>query len=226
MRAQHRTLAATLDLVPYRAEDCVGRPYHQLNHDYRAIHALCRLLLELCGPATVAGPTEAIPFTVDMPKLFELFVARWLQTQLAGWTVEAQHRIELGSGLSYPVDLVVRDPANGRPLAVIDTKYKDDKRPAADDVQQVVFYATALGCREAWLLYPRPVSSTHVVAGPVTVRTFGIDLSHLERLPACRDALAAALANVVSPAGYGSTVGAPAADGIRHAQSTCTIGHL
>lgn len=177
LREQHRTLAAALTLTPFPSTACVGRVYHRLNADYRPIHALCRAVLDACGAATAVGPTESIPFTVDMPRLFERFVARWLAAELPAWAIDPQHRITLADDLAYPVDIVVRDRVSGRPVAVIDTKYKDHDRPSPDDLQQVVFYAVALGCDRAWLLYPRPVPARQIVAGPVTVTTLAIDLA-------------------------------------------------
>jgi hypothetical protein len=38
-------------------------------------------------------------------------------------------------------------------------KYKDHEVPSPGDVQQVVFNATVLGCRDAVLVYPRPLPS-------------------------------------------------------------------
>ncbi|MBK9033914.1 MAG: AAA family ATPase [Myxococcales bacterium] len=188
LREQHRTLSAAITLAPFAPSACVGRFYHRLNADYRPIHALCRAVLDACGAATEAGPLETIPFTVDMPRLFERFVARWLAMALPAWSVDAQHRISLDVDLSYPVDIVVRDRATGRPVAVIDTKYKDHDRPAPDDLQQVVFYATALGCPNAWLLYPRPVPPRSITVGPVRVRTLGLDLADITAWPMRRHA--------------------------------------
>ena len=91
------------------------------------------------------------------------------------------------------MDVVVRDRADGRALAVIDTKYKDHDRPAPADIQQVVFYATALGCADAWLLYPRPVVVRSIAVGPVRVHTLGFDLGDMAVWPRCRDALAGEL---------------------------------
>jgi 5-methylcytosine-specific restriction enzyme subunit McrC len=178
VRASHRLLAACLSLVPVRLEDC-ARSYDQRNADYRALHALCHLLLTACGATTAPGAIESVPFTVFMPALFERFVARWLARTLARVHVDAHVGLPLAAGLTYDVDLVVRERPGGQALAVLDTKYKDHTTPSADDVQQVVFYATVLGCREALLVYPRVVHPLVVQAGPVTVRTLGVDLSGL-----------------------------------------------
>jgi hypothetical protein len=57
----------------------------------------------------------------------------------------------------------------------------------------VVFYATALGCADAWLLYPRPVVARSIAVGPVRVHTLGFDLGDMAAWPRCRDALAGEL---------------------------------
>lgn len=37
---------------------------------------------------------------------------------------------------------------------VMDTKYKADDLPSADDIAQVIAYAESIGCRDAILVYP------------------------------------------------------------------------
>ena len=43
---------------------------------------------------------------------------------------------------------------------VLDTKYKRDGTPAESDVYQIVFYAQAMGCREAVLVYTASLAKT------------------------------------------------------------------
>lgn len=206
VRASHRLLAGALSLVPFRPADC-DRSYDRLNADYRPMHVLCRLLLDACGDGGEAGDDEIVPFTIWMPLLFERYVARWLARVLTGVQVSAHEKLNL-SGLRYDIDVVIRDPVTRRPLAVLDTKYKDDGKPAADDVQQVVFYATVLGCTEALLVYPRPVVPVTVNAGPVTVRTLGLDLSQLPAAdPTAFAAWAAGAAGRPPGASYGTLLG-------------------
>lgn len=194
VRALHRSLSGAVTLTSFAGAACEGRAYHRLNADYRPIHALCRAVLDACGEATAGGPADAVPFTVDMPRLFERFAARWLAAELAPWRVEAQHRFSLDADLSYSIDVVVRDPITRRAVAVLDTKYKDHNRPAPADVQQVVFYATVLGCADAWLWYPRAVPHRTVTAGGVRVHTCGLDLARPATWPAVIPALARTLA--------------------------------
>ncbi|KQT70256.1 hypothetical protein ASG51_14510 [Methylobacterium sp. Leaf465] len=88
--------------------------------------------------------------------------------------------------MAFEPDLVVTDRA-GRALAVMDRKYKE----AVVDVRQVVAYAAATGADLAVLVYPAPVVTGPLRAGPIRV------------LPACFDldappaTAAAALAVVV-----------------------------
>jgi 5-methylcytosine-specific restriction enzyme subunit McrC len=59
----------------------------------------------------------------------------------------------------------------GRPLAVLDTKYKTDERPDTADLLQIVAHAEAVGCQEVILVYPaefeRPFCAP---VGEITVR--------------------------------------------------------
>jgi len=119
-----------------------------------------------------------------MQDLFERYVTSWLALEVPDLHVQRHHRVPLGAGLYCDIDIVLRHGAGGRPLAVLDTKYKDEPVPSARDIQQVVFYATVLGCPEACLIYPCSVKPLTVRAGAVTVRTRGVDLSSLPLDPA------------------------------------------
>ena len=119
------------------------------------------------------------PFLIDMARLFESFVAEWLAEHLpAGLSVKAQ---ESGSydregEIGYRIDLVLYDAA-GRPLAVLDTKYKGDALPDSDDIAQVVSYATKKGCTEAVLVYPHALGEAReFMVGRVRVRAVGFAL--------------------------------------------------
>ena len=154
-RAFHGVSAAASP-APLPPSAAAGRAYHHLNQDYRPLHALCRLFLEQVGPTHGRGDHLSLPFLVDMASLFELFVAEWLRVHLPpDLVLEAQSRLDLGDGVCFYADLVLRDRASGRALAVLDTKYKATATPSTADVAQVVAYAEAVGCRDAVLLYPR-----------------------------------------------------------------------
>jgi len=66
----------------------------------------------------------------------------------------------------------VFDSAKGNVVAVVDTKYKVPDSPSTDDVSQVLAYAEAKGCQEAFLVYPialkKPLDTR---IGKIRVRT-------------------------------------------------------
>lgn len=183
VRRAYRSLLGVATPIPFDARACVDRLYNRLNEDYRPLHALCRFFLEHTGPGHHLGERPMIPFLVNMARLYELFVAEWLRAHLpAPWTVSAQERVTVrGNGssqaLRFDLDLVLYD-GDGAARVVLDTKYKAGERVEANDVNQIVTYAQARGCREAAVVYPelpdRPLDAT---IGDVRVRAlrFGLD---------------------------------------------------
>ncbi len=69
------------------------------------------------------------------------------------------------------------DRNTGRPVAVLATKYKPEDRPAAEDLEQIVAYAQAKGCREAILVYPITLPGQfNEPVGDIRVRSLGFVL--------------------------------------------------
>ena len=175
-----RILQPVITLEPYRPIDCRGRRYTRLNHDYASLHALCAFFLEACGPSHLPGDVESVPFVVNMARLYEQFVAAWLQTHLSvTWQLQIQERHPLSGELHFAIDLVLYDREKGRPIAVLDTKYKrPDYGPDTADVAQIVAYAAAKGVADAILIYPQSLTAPlDTVVGGVRVRTlvFALD---------------------------------------------------
>jgi 5-methylcytosine-specific restriction endonuclease McrBC regulatory subunit McrC len=116
-----------------------------------------------------------------MPKLFEEFVAEWLNENLPGkLSVDPQYHVQLNANadLSFRIDLVLRDRMSGQALAVIDVKYKLADKPSESDIQQVVAYAVELGVSRAHLIYPFRLSQpVQAKIGNVRISTLGIDLN-------------------------------------------------
>lgn len=180
VRRAYRAVAGAAPARGATAAACLGRLYHRLNEDYEPMHGLCRFFLEHSGPTHRSGENAMIPFLVQMPGLFELFVARWLQAHLpAEVDLAAQHRIAFGHDdeLEIRIDLLLRD-RDGRALMVLDTKYKITDKPSMADCESVVAYAVGAGCREAVLIYPKAMDKPlDVQFGDVRVRTMSCDLS-------------------------------------------------
>lgn len=183
-----RSLQGQVRLVPVGPEVCQERLYNRLNGDYQAIHALCRFFLEHSGPGHNSGKREMVPFLVNMARLYELFVAEWLQQHLPDpWSLKVQERVavqDTGStpapataDLHFTIDLTLYD-ASGAPQMVLDTKYKEGAGATTGDISQIVTYAQLKGCHEAVLIYPtRPAQPLDVKIGNVRVRTlaFAVD---------------------------------------------------
>ena len=175
-----RGLAGGVVLEPVEPEECEGRFYHRLNQDYRPLHALCRFFLEQTGPVLGLGDREFMPYSVHMPTLFETFVAEWLKAHLGNqFELCVQHRLSLeGSDhLAFQIDLGLMEKNSGRPLVVLDTKYKRESEPEEGDIQQVVAYAVRMGTNKAVLIYPSRETRRFVLqVGSVEVSSLVFDL--------------------------------------------------
>ncbi|MCX6000142.1 MAG: restriction endonuclease [Chloroflexi bacterium] len=181
VRRAFRALRGTVGMRPFTPRDCVHLGYNRLNDDYWPLHALCRFFLEQSGPSHRVGDREMVPFLVDMARLFELFVAEWLNAHLPAWLLlKAQEMIVLdeAAGLHFDIDLVLVDRSTGMVRCVLDTKYKAASSPAEVDIQKATAYAESTGCRDAYLIYPRRLAPRlDVKVGRVRVRslTFVLD---------------------------------------------------
>ncbi len=161
IRRAYRALQGLVTPAPYTALDCAGRVYNRLNEDYRPLHALCRFFLEHTGPGHTSGDRTMLPFLVNMARIYERFVAGWLEAHLPpGLGLEPQAQVYLShtDQLHFKIDLVVYETGHrDSPRYVLDTKYKVAGGPATEDIAQVIAYAQATGCRQAVLVYPTPL---------------------------------------------------------------------
>ena len=158
LRKAERVLRNSVDLKPFCDFDCVGRTYNRLNADYEILHKLCRFFLENTGPTQNLGDRTMVPFLVDMARLFELFVARWLKQNLdSRYLLKTQESFAIGEKgtLKMVMDLVLYDRETRVPLCVLDTKYKAHNTVSNNDYNQAVAYADAVGCKNAILIYPK-----------------------------------------------------------------------
>jgi 5-methylcytosine-specific restriction enzyme subunit McrC len=157
VRQARRALQGYAGFTPCSANFCVDRLYNRLNGDYESMHALCRFFLEHTGPTHRAGDRRMLPILVDMERLFELFVVEWLKRHVPEqYLVRGQETVQfsLGQTVSISIDITVEGVSTGQTVLVLDTKYKAPDQPAPADIEQVVAYAAAKGCRRAVLVYP------------------------------------------------------------------------
>lgn len=178
VRQAHRLLRTRLTLEPQPAAAYLNRRYDRLTEDYRTLHALGWFVVHHSGPTHETGDHEMVPFLIDMNRLFERFVAAWMKRNLPReFRVRAQERMRFGEegDVRFYIDLVLTD-AEGRPLAVMDTKYKRSSSPSSDDLAQVVAYAEAIGVTDAILIYPHTSTGWAARVGETQVRTLTFDI--------------------------------------------------
>jgi 5-methylcytosine-specific restriction enzyme subunit McrC len=179
VREAHRVLRGAVTPRDFTEGDVARRSYNRLNHDYRGMHALARFFIANSGPTHKSGGAQMSPFVIKMADLFEKFVAEWRRENLPReLRIKAQEsgNYDPEGDIGYRIDLVLYDQ-DGRPRAVLDTKYKRDTKPSSDDVAQVVSYAVRKRCREAVLLYPQALAQPkEFVVGDVRVRSLGFPL--------------------------------------------------
>lgn len=180
VRQAFHLLQPLVTLRPFQPTDCQNRSYSRLNQDYATLHALCRFFLEHTSPLLADGQHHLMPFLLNMAQLYERGVANWLQANLpAPYRIRIQESTTLGANdeLRFQIDLTLYDE-NGRPIAVLDTKYKMPDRPSPADVSQIITYAKAKNCHHALLIYPQPLAQPlNLSVGDVQLHTisFGLD---------------------------------------------------
>jgi len=136
---------------------------HRLNHAYGPVLGLCRLALHHLTLAEAAGPHPFASFLVEMPRLFESFVAARLRAGLGahGLRVVAQQHDYLDEARQVGIrpDVLIYPAVGATPMLVLDTKYR--RLPAGDptdlsaDLYQVSAYLDRYGLRQGVLVYPQ-----------------------------------------------------------------------
>ena len=177
----YRALAGTVTVNLVESRDCILRFYHRLNDDYKPMHGLCRFFLEHSGPGQEMGSHEFIPFLVDMPRLFEAFIAQWLKINSPGGTyIKPQYDANLDQNgtFSFRIDLVLNDSSTDRVLAVMDTKYKREDKPIEEDIKDIVAYAVRMDTKNGFLIYPSTrTDQVSLNVGNIEVKSLIFDLS-------------------------------------------------
>lgn len=132
----------------------------RLNARYHRALRLARVVLDGASAEHAPGGLHIDGFLFDMNKLFEDFVTVALREAFrgSGRTARLQdpHHLDEASAIRMKPDFVLYG-ADGVPSAVVDAKYKAEKRggyPDAD-LYQMLAYCTALGLREGHLVYAK-----------------------------------------------------------------------
>jgi len=98
--------------------------------------------------------------------------------------IQSQERIYLiqDKALYLDIDLVFYNTTTGVTKYVLDTKYKAAARPAITDIYQIVTYAEAKSCQEAFLVYPMPLAEPlniklNIKVGNIQIRSLTFSLA-------------------------------------------------
>lgn len=181
VRKGYRELLGCITPLPVPPQALIGRLYNRLNEDYEPLHGLCRFFLENRGPSHKLGDRTMMPFLMNMAQLFELFVVEWLKLSLpTEYNIRPQYNTTFGNEgeVRFKMDAIIEERATGRPLCVLDTKYKIPDAAGSPDIHEVRSYAESLSCSESMLVYPIELKSPlYMQAGKIRTRslTFKLD---------------------------------------------------
>ncbi|MER6432634.1 restriction endonuclease [Streptomyces sp900105245] len=132
----------------------------RLNSRYHTALRLARVVLENASVEHIQGGLRINGFMFDMNKLFEDFVTVALREALRGSgrssRLQDAHHLDEAAAVRMRPDFVLYG-ADGAPAAVVDAKYKTEKRGGfpETDLYQMLAYCTALGLREGHLVYAK-----------------------------------------------------------------------
>ena len=180
VRKAYHELTHKASLNQIEPKDCINRFYNRLNQDYQPLHGLCRFFLEHVGPGIERGSYEFLPFVINMPNLFESFVAEWLRERMSHeYIVKKQHIAALDSEgkFEFRIDLVIANAMTGKTSCVLDTKYKVSPKPEESDICQIQTYASKMGTKNAYLIYPSEITRLETTIGEIAVRSIVFDIS-------------------------------------------------
>jgi 5-methylcytosine-specific restriction enzyme subunit McrC len=173
-----RVLSYLVDVSDLKIENIKYKnmTFNRLNASYEPSYRLAKLILEKSAIAVSRKKTKFYNFLIDMNKLFQEFVANFMN---ANWRSLGHANTQLviqGDGINryyfgnwhldkredYQLipDLIIRD-TEGTPLMIMDTKYKqvDDKdsdRPKTtpEDLYQLYAYLQKINCKKGLIIYP------------------------------------------------------------------------
>ncbi|MGW2308388.1 McrC family protein [Actinomadura luteofluorescens] len=152
-----------------------GRPLpdwtpSRLNTRYHTALGLAGLVLRGASYELDDGTTVRVDgLMLEMWRVFEDFVCVALAEALRpyGGTVKLQdkrHHLDRAHRVRLQPDLVLNS-ADGRPVTVVDAKYKTGKTPQ-EDLYQVLAYCTAMRLHRAYLVYAAKTEThTHTITG-------------------------------------------------------------
>ncbi|MFD8332953.1 McrC family protein [Streptomyces solisilvae] len=156
----------------------------RLNSRYHHALRLARVVLDGASAEHAPGGLRIDGFLFDMNKLFEDFVTVALREACRGSSRAARlqdpHHLDEASAIRMKPDFVLYG-ADDTPSAVVDAKYKAEKRDGYPDADlyQMLAYCTALGLREGHLVYAKgnaPHAAHRVRHAGIVIHQHAVDL--------------------------------------------------
>ena len=157
-----QSLAAFADVsaVPLDRDRFRAAEPDRLTEAYRPLLELCRLLFDGLASGERSGSVCGPTFLLDMERVFEQYVTAGVRGAFAAGetNVAVQPFFVANESVAGQPDWHVRPDVlierGGRPVLVLDVKWKKGQLPVTDDLYQVLAYCTALGVERAMLVYP------------------------------------------------------------------------
>jgi len=143
--------------------------FDRTNEDWEEILKQCRWFLNGMNPDVISGREQSICLLFAMNILFEEYIAIELKKAIADkYDVLAQkpqkkllNNIDGQKLFTMKPDIYVKDKLNGKPTAILDTKWKllsgDEKKMGVSqaDLYQMYTYAGSYDVAKVMLLYPK-----------------------------------------------------------------------
>ncbi|WP_328718924.1 McrC family protein [Streptomyces sp. NBC_00247] len=157
---------------------------NRLNARYQQALHLARAVLTDASPEHAPGGLRMDGFLFNMNKLFEDFVTVALRESLRGTdlrcVLQDAHHLDEAAAIRMRPDFVLYQP-DGAPLAVVDAKYKAEKRAGYPDADlyQMLAYCTALGLPEGHLVYAKgnePHAAHRIRNAGIVIHQHALDL--------------------------------------------------
>ncbi|MCX5040581.1 MULTISPECIES: McrC family protein [Streptomyces] len=177
--------ARLTDVTPVvRGRELPGWQLTRLNARYHHALRLAEVCLRGASAEHSPGGLRIDGFLFDMNQLFEDFVTVALGEAVRGGgrtsRLQDWHHLDEASAIRMRPDFVLYG-ADGIPCAVVDAKYKAEKRGGYpdSDLYQMLAYCTALGLREGHLVYAKgnaPHVSHQVRHAGILIHQHALDL--------------------------------------------------
>ncbi|MFJ5225116.1 McrC family protein [Streptomyces sp. NPDC088400] len=157
----------------------------RLNSRYHQALHLARAVLDGSSAEHTAGGLRVDGFLFNMNKLFEDFVTLALREEFRGGDhlvrLQDSHHLDEAARIRMKPDLVVYGSGGRTPRAVVDAKYKAEKRDGYPDADlyQMLAYCTALGLPRGHLVYAKgnaPHTAHRVRYAGIFIHQHALDL--------------------------------------------------